>query len=91
MANHKSAEKRARQSTRKNKVNSKRKAVVRSAEKGLVKALTAKNVKDLPSLLKAFTAQVSKAVNKGVVRKETASRHIARLSKRVHTALTATK
>lgn len=89
LANHKSAEKRARQSTRKNAVNTKRKGVVRTAEKSLIKALIAKEAKAIPELLKSFTKQVSKAVNKGVYKKETASRHIARLSKRAQAILSA--
>lgn len=83
MANHKSAAKRARQSIKKNATNSNRKSTVRTSEKNLVKALVAKNVKEVPELLKAFMSQMSKAAQKGAFKKETASRKIARLSKKV--------
>lgn len=88
MANHKSAEKRARQSVRRNKVNTARKSTVRTSEKGLVKAILAKDVKALPALLKEFTAEMMKAAKTGAFRKETASRKIARLSKKAQALLT---
>jgi small subunit ribosomal protein S20 len=87
LANHKSAEKRARQAVRRNKVNNSRKNAVRTHEKSLVKALTAKDVKALPELLKNFTSQVMKAAQRGLFKKENASRRIARLSARVQQAL----
>lgn len=87
MANHKSAAKRARQTIRRNGVNSRRKGTVRTSEKSLLKALTEKNVKALPQLLKDVTAEMMKAASKGVLKKETVSRKIGRLSTRVHAAL----
>ncbi|MGZ3743299.1 MAG: 30S ribosomal protein S20 [Pseudobdellovibrionaceae bacterium] len=88
MANHKSAAKRARQSTRKTAVNSKRKGTVRTEEKKLVKAIAANNVKELPTLLSALTSKLTRAAQKGVFSKNTASRKISRLSARVHALLT---
>lgn len=87
MANHKSAEKRARQAVKRNKVNTSRKNAVRTHEKNLVKALTAKDAKALPELLKNFTSQIMKAAQRGIFKKENASRRIARLSSRVQQAL----
>lgn len=87
MANHKSAAKRARQTTRRNAVNTRRKSTVRTSEKGLLKALTDKNLKDLPQLLKDVTSEMMKAASKGALRKETVSRKIGRLSARVHQVL----
>lgn len=89
MANHKSAEKRARQSVKRRARNNSVKAAVKSKEKSLVKALTAKT-KDVETQLRDFVAQISKAVSKGAVNKKTASRRISRLSKR-SSAATATK
>ncbi len=83
MANHKSSEKRARQTIRKNKVNTSRKNMVRTHEKNLEKALAAKDAKSLPELLKTFTSQIMKAAQRGLFKKETASRRIGRLSARV--------
>jgi len=83
LANHKSAAKRARQSIKKTAVNSRRKSTVKTQEKQLAKALVAKDVKALPELLKAYSSQIMRAAQKGVFKKETASRKISRLSTRV--------
>lgn len=86
MATHKSAEKRARQTVRKNTVNSARRSKVRTAEKKLIKALTALDLKSVPQLLKEFTSEATRAVSKGVFKKETVSRKISRLAIRAHKA-----
>ena len=86
LANHKSAAKRARQSIRKTAVNNARKSTVKTVEKSLVKAIQAKDLKALPELLKKFTSSVMKAAKTGVIKKETASRKISRLSTRVSAA-----
>ena len=87
LANHKSAAKRARQSIRKNKVNTSRKNAVRTHEKNLVKALSAKDTKSLPELLKTFTSQAMKAAQRGLFKKESAARKIGRLSARVQAVI----
>lgn len=87
MANHKSAAKRARQATRRTSVNSKRKGAVRTEEKKLIKALDAKNVAELPALLSSLTSKLTRAAQKGVFAKNTASRKIGRLSARVQALL----
>ena len=86
MANHKSAEKRARQSIKRKARNSQKKAMVKTFEKNLIKGLEAKS-KDLPELLKVYTQKAMAATSKGALRKETVSRKIGRLSARVHQAL----
>jgi small subunit ribosomal protein S20 len=91
LANHKSAAKRARQSVRKNAVNSQRKSSVRTHEKNLLKALSEKKVKEVPEFLKSYMSQMAKAAQKGVFKKETASRKIARISARVSEFLTSQK
>lgn len=83
MANHKSAAKKSRQSLKKAVVNGNRKSSVRTFEKKLLKALSEKNVKEIPELLKAYTSQMAKAVQKGVFKQGTGSRKIGRLSARV--------
>jgi small subunit ribosomal protein S20 len=82
LANHKSAAKRARQSVKKNARNSHVKAEVKTFERKLLKGIEAK-AKDAKALLTAYTSTAMSAVTKGVLRKETVSRHISRLSKRV--------
>ncbi|HWU44294.1 MAG TPA: 30S ribosomal protein S20 [Bdellovibrio sp.] len=86
MANHKSAAKRARQAVRKTAVNNARKSSVKTVEKKLVKAIETKDIKALPELLKAFTSQVMRAAKTGIIKKETASRKISRLSTRASAA-----
>ena len=85
MANHKSAEKRARQSVRKNEVNTKTLGKVRTLEKKLRKALTAKNKDESNQVLVQFSSAIGKAAQKGRVHERTASRKISRLSKAVST------
>lgn len=91
MANHKSAAKRARQATRKNATNGRRKSSVRTFEKTLVKALESKNLGELSTLLKNYASSMMKAAQKGVFKKETASRKISRLATRVSAALSQSK
>jgi len=87
LANHKSAAKRARQSTKRTVVNSKRKSSVRTEEKKLIKAIETKSVKELPTLLSALTSKMTRAAQLGVFSKNTASRRIGRLSARVQALL----
>ena len=87
MANHKSAEKRARQSVKRKARNTSRKATVKTFERNLLKGIEAKS-KDLPALLKAYVSKAMKATAKGTLNKSTVSRKIGRLSTRVQAALT---
>ena len=73
MANHKSAEKRVRQTKKRTLVNNDRRSRIRTSIKSLLKLIEAKD-KD-----KAY-AQFRKVVSKGVSKKETSSRKISRLS-----------
>lgn len=82
MANHKSAEKRARQTIKRQARNNATKQGVKTQEKILVKALDSK-AKDTPEALKAFVSKIAKAARKGVIKKQTAARKIGRLSARV--------
>lgn len=82
MANHKSSEKRARQTIKRTARNSQARKSVKTVEKSLTAALTAKS-KDVEQALRDFTAKIMASVNKGVIKKQTASRKISRLSKRV--------
>lgn len=87
MANHKSAEKRARQSVVRKARNSRAKAAVKTTEKNLTKGLEAKS-KDVPDLLKAYMKKAMSIAGKGMLSKKTIARKISRLSKRVHAAAT---
>ena len=83
MANHKSAEKRARSSVRKNAINTKTLNAVRTLEKKLRKAIAGKDKDESAKSLKAFTSSMGKAAQKGRIPDRTASRKIGRLSKQV--------
>ncbi|MGE3758702.1 MAG: 30S ribosomal protein S20 [Pseudobdellovibrionaceae bacterium] len=83
MANHKSSEKRARQAIKRNAVNTRRENEIKTFEKKILAAVAAKNQKDATEALKAFMSKVSKASTKGVLKRETASRKVARISARV--------
>lgn len=86
MANHKSSEKRARQTIRKNTRNNMVKSSVKTVEKNLLKGIETKSA-DLAQLLKAYTAKAMSAVSKGVLTKQTVSRKISRLSTQVYKAV----
>ncbi len=86
MANHKSAEKRARQATKREDRNNKVKSSVKTFEKALVKAIEAKS-KDVAELLKSYVSKIDKAAQKGVFARSTASRKIGRLSARAQAFL----
>ncbi len=83
MANHKSAEKRARGSQRRNEINAKTMSTVRTAEKALRKAIAGKDKTASAKALTAYESTVAKAAQKGRVHTRTASRKVSRLSKAV--------
>lgn len=83
LANHKSAAKRARQAVRRNARNTNVTSSVKTFERKLIKALENKSAKEAAVALKEFTSKVMAAVSKGVIKKETASRKVSRLSIRV--------
>lgn len=79
MANHKSAAKRARQNIRREVRNTNVLSAVKTFEKHLLKAIETKS-KDVETQLKTYVSKAMSAVSKGVLKKETASRKISRLS-----------
>jgi len=89
MPNHKSAEKRMRQSERRRQINRSNRTRVRTAIKKLRSALSAGSAADAKALLPETISTIDKAVRKGVLHQNAASRYKARLTKR--TNATATK
>ena len=83
MATHKSAEKRARQSVKRNKRNSGALAGVRTFEKKVRTALAGNDKVAAATLLNDYMSKMSQAATKGVVHAKTASRKIGRLAARV--------
>ena len=85
MAKTKSAEKRIRQSEKRRERNIIVKSQVKTAVKKLLLAVESRNLeKSKVSLGKAISV-IDKAAAKGVIHKNTASRKISRLTKKVNT------
>lgn len=87
MANHKSAIKKARSSLRRAAINSKTMTEVRTLERKLRKVIGTKSKDDSQKALVEFTSKLTKAAQKGRLKKETASRKVSRLSRLVSTLL----
>ena len=83
LANHKSAEKRARQDDRRYERRISALSEVKTWEKKLRKTIESRDVKAAQDMLKAFMSKVDKAAKRGVFHARTASRKIGRLSARV--------
>ncbi|BDC34694.1 30S ribosomal protein S20 [Candidatus Dependentiae bacterium Noda2021] len=87
MANTKSAKKQARQNKVNRARNLSRRTALKTAIKKVMAALeTTKDAEQAKELLKVAEAKIARAKNKNVLHKNTASRKISRLAKRVATA-----
>jgi small subunit ribosomal protein S20 len=86
MPNHKSAEKRMRQSERRRKVNKGNRTRLRSSIKKLRSALNTGKSAATGDLLAETISTIDKAVQKGVLHKNAAARHKSRLTVRYNTA-----
>jgi small subunit ribosomal protein S20 len=85
MPNHKSAEKRVRQSERRRVVNRSNRTRLRSSVKELRSALEG-DTKPPATLLPKTISAIDKAVQKGVLHRNAAARHKSRLTARVNQA-----
>ena len=83
MANHKSAEKRVRQNEKRNAINRSNRSKLRTQIKKLRSALNAADKSASTELLSPTVALIDKAVNKGIIHKNTAARYKSRLTKHV--------
>ena len=83
MPNHKSSEKRVRQTARRTAVNKARRSELRSAVRKVEEALASGDKKAAAEALKAAEPIVMRGASKGVIHKNTGSRRISRLSSRV--------
>ncbi len=83
MPNHKSAEKRVRQNEKRRAVNRSNRSNLRTQIKKLRSALTASDKNQSQELLTSTVSAIDKAVNKGVLHKNTAARYKSRLSAHV--------
>ncbi len=83
MANTSSAKKNVRKMARKTAVNKARRSSVRTFLRAVEEAITAGDQKAANEALKAAEPAMMRAVSKGIFHKNTASRKISRLNKRV--------
>ena len=82
MPNHKSAEKRVRQNERRRVVNRSNRTKLRSSIKNLRSALKGGDAGKVGTLLPKTVSEIDKAVQKGVLHRNAAARHKARLTVR---------
>ena len=84
MANHKSAEKRVRQNAKRKEINRSNRSKLRTSIKKLRGAVAGNDKAASTELLFPTVSLIAKAVNKGIIHKNTAARHKSRLTKHVN-------
>jgi small subunit ribosomal protein S20 len=84
MPNHKSAEKRVRQSEKRRVINRGHRSKVRTYIKKLRVALDSGNSEDVQSVLPEVISVIDKSVQKGVMHKNAAARYKSRLTVRAN-------
>ena len=84
MANHKSAEKRNRQSQVRRVRNRVNRSKMKTAIKNLNSAIEAGSVDEAKDALASAVPVIAKTASKGTIHKKNASRKISRLTKRVN-------
>lgn len=84
MPNHKSAEKRVRQNEKRRTINRSNRSKVRTQIKKLRSALASKDKNLSLELLSPTVSVIDKAVNKGLLHKNTAARYKSRLTAHVN-------
>lgn len=83
MANHKSAKTRINRNNKRSIINGARRSRVRTFVKKVLAAVTENNKEEAAKAFKVAESELMRAVNKGVLKKNTASRTVSRLSKKV--------
>jgi len=86
MPNHKSAEKRVRQNERRRVVNRTNRTKLRTSIKKFRSALKDGDAGQVGALLPRTVSEIDKAVQKGVLHRNAAARHKARLTTRANQA-----
>ena len=84
MANHKSAEKRMRQNAKRKEINRSNRSKLRTSIKKLRTAVAGSDKAASVELLFPTVSLIDKAVNKGIIHKNTAARYKSRLTKHVN-------
>ena len=83
MANHKSAVKRVRQTLKRNEINRSNRGKLRTQIKKLRAAVAGSDKNLSGELLNPTISVIDKAVNKGLIHKNTAARYKSRLTRHV--------
>lgn len=83
MANHKSAEKRARQTERRTVVNTARRSRVRGSIKSVEEAIKGGDKKAAQEALRAAQPEIQRGATQRVLTKNTAARRVSRLAARI--------
>jgi len=83
LATHKSAEKRNRQSKKRRERNVSIKSKVKTSVKKVLAAVEKKDA-EAKNILKSTISTITKAASKGVLHKNTASRKVSRLTKKIN-------
>ena len=83
MANIKSAKKRILQSTKRSEINKKRRSMLRSKIKNINYSVENKNKAEAKKMFVDLEPALSKSVNSGLFKKNTVSRTLSRLSKKI--------
>ena len=86
MANLKASKKSTKTIEKSRLLNIARKSEIKTTTKKIVEALAANDVTEALALMKVAESKIARASAKGVVKKETASRKIGRLAKKVAAA-----
>jgi len=86
MANTASAKKRVRQTERRTAVNRSRVSRIRTFVKKIEVALAAGNAEEAKAAFEAAQPEIMRGVTKGVMHRNTASRKVSRLARRVKVA-----
>lgn len=80
MPNHKSAEKRVRQTAKRRDANRKKKITVRTYEKKIRRALAEEKIEDAQEAYRLFSSSIDRAAKRNIYHKNTAARKKSRLS-----------
>ena len=83
MANHKSAEKRARQTKIRTAVNTARRSRVRGSVKKVEEAIKSGDKKAAQDALRSAQPEIQRGAGKRIITKNAASRRVSRLSARI--------
>lgn len=83
MASHKSAEKRARQTTRRTAVNTARRSRMRGSVKKVEEAIKSGDKKAAMAALRDAQPEIQRGASKHIVAKNAAARRVSRLAARV--------